>query len=254
MKHALVTAGSKGLGRKVTEMLIKNGYVVTISYRSDWASVDALKTDLDVDSAKLLAVQADVTKSDDIEHLFRTAIDHFGRLDVLVNNAGPYIFERKKIFDYTNAEWDEMITGNLTSMFQMVKYALPVMRKQKYGRIIAYGFQDVGHAPGWLYRGPYGAAKAGLASFIKTLALEEAPHGITANMVVPGKIVGEMKEASIETSRQIPDEETPVGRSGTGEDIARTIAFLIHEDADMVTGSIVEVTGGVDVLHQRRHE
>lgn len=189
MKHALVTAGSKGLGRKVTEMLIKNGYVVTISYRSDWASVDALKTDLDVDSAKLLAVQADVTKSDDIEHLFRTAIDHFGRLDVLVNNAGPYIFERKKIFDYTNAEWDEMITGNLTSMFQMVKYALPVMRKQKYGRIIAYGFQDVGHAPGWLYRGPYGAAKAGLASFIKTLASKKHRTGLQQTWLCQAKLL-----------------------------------------------------------------
>ncbi|GAJ99386.1 SDR family oxidoreductase [Geomicrobium sp. JCM 19055] len=254
MKHALITAGSKGLGKQVTEAFIKKGYSVTVSYRSDYASVLRLREELGIDEKQLFAVQADVTNREDVISLIQQAIERFGRLDVLVNNAGPYIFERKKLYDYEPSEWHAMIEGNLSSMFYLLKEALPIMRKQRYGRIIAYGFQDVGNAPAWLYRSAYGAAKAGLASLIKSVAVEEAEYGITANMVCPGKIVGDMKEASIETGKTHQDDETPVGRPGTGGDIARTVMFLADEHADLVTGAIIEVTGGVDVLHQNRHE
>ncbi|QQK81126.1 SDR family oxidoreductase [Salicibibacter cibi] len=254
MRHAIVTAGAKGLGRKVTEALLYEGYTVTVSYRNDAQAVQHLRAALELDDTRLHAVQADVTDQGDIERLFAAAIQRFGRLDVLVNNAGPYIFERKKIHDYQADEWKEMVSGNLTAMFTMLQQALPQMRKQKFGRIIAYGYQDVGNAPGWLYRGAFGAAKAGLASLIRTVAIEEAEHGITANMVCPGMIVGEWKESTIAESRKHPDAHTPVGRSGTGEDIARTVLYFADDDADMVTGTIVEVTGGADVIHRRRHE
>ncbi|QQK77304.1 SDR family oxidoreductase [Salicibibacter cibarius] len=254
MRHAIVTAGTKGLGRKVTEALLYEGYTVTVSYRNDEQAVQHLRAALEVDDTRLHAVRADVTDQKDIERLFTTTIQRFGRLDILVNNAGPYIFKRKKIHDYTADEWNEMVNGNLTAMFTMLQQALPQMRKQKFGRIIAYGYQDVGNAPGWLYRGAFGAAKAGLASLIRTLAIEEAEHGITANMVVPGEIRGEWKESTIAESRKHPDPDTPVGRSGTGEDIARTVLYFAADDADMVTGTIIEVTGGVDVIHRRRHE
>ncbi|SDI78210.1 SDR family oxidoreductase [Natribacillus halophilus] len=254
MRHAIVTAGAKGLGRKVTEALLQEGYIVTVSYRNDEQAVHHLREELGMDETRLFAVQADVTHQEDIEQLFTVAIERFGRLDVLVNNAGPYIFERKKIHDYSTEEWNEMINGNLTAMFTMLKQALPQMRKQQYGRIIAYGFQDVGNAPGWLYRGAYGAAKTGLASLIKTVSIEEAEHGITANMVCPGMIVDDWKEGTIAESKKYHDPHTPIGRSGTGEDIARTVLYFASEDADMVTGTIIEVTGGVDVIHRRRHE
>ncbi|MBB6448162.1 3-oxoacyl-[acyl-carrier protein] reductase [Geomicrobium halophilum] len=254
MKHAIVTAGAKGLGRKVTEALLYEGYSVTVSYRNDYQSVIRLREELGLDEHRLHALQVDVTDQEEIKNLFTETIRRFGRLDVLVNNAGPYIFERKKINDYEFDEWGEMVDGNLTAMFTMLKYALPQMRKQQFGRIIAYGYQGVGSAPGWLYRGAYGAAKAGLASLIKTVSLEEAEYGITANMVCPGMIVGEWKESTIAESRKQHDPKTPVGRPGTGEDIARTVLYFASEDADMVTGTILEVTGGVDVIHRRRHE
>jgi len=138
----------------------------------------------------------------------------------------------------------------LSSVFHFIKLAVPVMRKQRFGRIITYGFQDAEQAPGWPYRSAFGAAKAGLVSLTKSIALEEAEYGITANMVSPGDIIGDMKEVSIEKARQKNDSYTPIGRPGSGEDIARIIAFLCDENSDFITGSVISASGGVNVLNK----
>lgn len=252
MRHALITAGAKGLGRKVTELLLERGYSVTVNYRSDEAAVRSLQQKYAHLDERLQFVRGDVTKKEDLFALVDAALDRFGRIDCLINNAGPYIFERKKLTDYTEDEWYEMIEGNLSAVFHLLKKTIPVMRKQRFGRIITYGFQGAAEAPGWLHRSAFSAAKVGLVSLTKTIALEEAEYGITANMVCPGNIVGEMKEATIAYSRSIKDADTPIGRSGTGEDIARVIAFLCEEDSDMITGAIIDVTGGVNVIHRYR--
>lgn len=252
MRHALITAGAKGLGRKVTELLLERGYSVTVNYRSDEAAVRSLQKKYAHLEERLQFVRGDVTKKEDLFALVDAALDRFGRIDFLINNAGPYIFERKKLADYTEDEWYEMIEGNLSAVFHLLKKTIPVMRKQRFGRIITYGFQGAAEAPGWLHRSAFSAAKVGLVSLTKTIALEEAEYGITANMVCPGNIVGEMKEATIAYSRSIKDATTPIGRSGTGEDIARVIAFLCEEDSDMITGAIIDVTGGVNVIHRYR--
>ncbi|WP_066172909.1 SDR family oxidoreductase [Bacillus marinisedimentorum] len=253
MQHAMITAGSKGLGKKVTEALLRKGCSVTVNYRSDVEAVEKLKREFSDVGKRLHFVQGDVTKKEDIERMMNEVKEKFGRIDFLINNAGPYIFERKKLADYSTDEWDEMINGNLSSVFHLVKEAIPLMRKQKFGRIITYGFQGAGTAPGWIYRSAFSAAKVGLVSLTKTIAIEEAEHGITANMICPGNILGEMKEASICDARKMNDGTiTPIGRSGTGEDIARTILFLCEQDSDMVTGSIIEVTGALDVVHRYR--
>jgi 3-oxoacyl-[acyl-carrier protein] reductase len=252
VRHALITAGAKGLGRKVTELLLERGYSVTVNYRSDEAAVRSLQKKYAHLDERLQFVRGDVTKKEDLFALVDAALDRFGRIDCLINNAGPYIFERKKLADYTEDEWYEMIEGNLSAVFHLLKKTIPVMRKQRFGRIITYGFQGAAEAPGWLHRSAFSAAKVGLVSLTKTIALEEAEYGITANMVCPGNIVGEMKEATIAYSRSIKDADTPIGRSGTGEDIARVIAFLCEEDSDMITGAIIDVTGGVNVIHRYR--
>lgn len=252
MRHALVTAGSKGLGRKVTDMLLEKGYSVTISYRNDKKAVEKLKADWIGAEERLQCINADITKPADIKQLVQKAKEQFGRIDLLINNAGPYIFEPKKLVDYEPAEWHEMIEGNLSSMFYLLKETVPIMREQHYGRVIAYGFQGAGQAPAWPYRSAYAAAKSGLSSLVKTTAVEEAENGITINMVCPGVITSEYKEAGIEDARPVKDSSIPVGRPSTGGDIARTILFLCEEDSDMITGTVMEVTGGVDVLHKRR--
>lgn len=112
------------------------------------------------------------------------------------------------------------------------------------------GFQGVNHSSGWIYRSGFASAKVGVASLMKSIALEEAEYKITANMVAPGKIIDNMKEENIEESRKHPSQDTPIGREGTGEDIARTVGFLCDENSDMITGSVVDVNGGMDVIHR----
>ncbi|MDE5412310.1 SDR family oxidoreductase [Alkalihalobacterium chitinilyticum] len=252
MRHAIVTAGTKGLGLKVTEQLLEEGYSVTVSYRSDVSAVENLKKRWEAKADQLQFVRADVTKKADLDELIQSSIQKFNKIDIFIHNAGPYIFERKKLVDYADDEWYEMVEGNLSSFFHIAKGVIPLMRQQKFGRIIAYGFQGANDAPGWIYRSAYAAAKVGLVSLMKTLAIEEAEHGITVNMVCPGNILGEMKEATIEQSRQFFDEKTPVGRSGTGEDIARAISFLCQDNSDMITGTVLEITGGLDVINSHR--
>jgi 3-oxoacyl-[acyl-carrier protein] reductase len=252
MRHAIITAGSKGLGKKVAEQILQKGCSVTVNYRSDVQRIKELMDEWDQYKDRLQFVQGDMTKKQDIIILINEAIKRFGRIDYLINNAGPFIFTRKKLTDHTDSEWYEMIEGNLNAVFHLLKLTIPVMRNQKFGRIITYGFQDVENSPGWIYRSAFSAAKVGLCSLTKTIALEEAEYGITANMIYPGDIVGEMKEATIEKSRQIKDNRTPIGRSGTGEDIARLVSFLCEENSDMITGSVISITGGLDVINRYR--
>lgn len=252
MRHALITAGTKGLGFKVTERLLEEGYSLTVSYFRDLERVRMLEKRWEAYLDRLQFVQADITNAKDIKHLVNEAHKRNKRIDALILNAGPYVFERKRLLDYSTDEWYEMIEGNLSSMFHFAKAVVPIMREQKYGRIVTYGFQGANGAPGWIYRSAYAAAKVGLVSLMKTLALEEAENGITVNMVCPGNILGEMKEATIEYSRKFHDANTPIGRSGTGEDIARVVAFLCEQSSDLITGSVIEVTGGVDVINRFR--
>lgn len=252
MRHAFITAGTKGLGVQVTESLLARGYSVTVTFRSDTEAVEVLRSRWLEYADRLQFVQADVTRKEDINKAVDAAVATFKRIDLLINNAGPYVFERKKLVDYEEDEWYRMLEGNLSAVYHLLKKVVPIMRAQQFGRIVTYGFQGANSAPGWIYRSAYAAAKVGLVSLMKTVSIEEAEHGITANMVCPGNILGEMKEATIQEARQHLDSETPIGRSGTGEDIARSILFLCEEDADMVTGTVLEVTGGVDVIHRYR--
>lgn len=254
MRHAIITAGSKGLGKKVAERLLEKGYSVTVNYRFDESRINELKENWSPYKDQIQFIQGDITKKLDIIQIFEGAMERYGRIDFLINNAGPFIFERKKLTDYTDKEWYEIIDGNLNAVFHFLKLTIPVMRKQNFGRIINYGFQDANDAPGWVYRSAFSAAKVALVALTKSIAIEEAEYGITANMVCPGDIEGVMKEASISFSRNHLDTKTPIGRSGTGEDIARIVAFLCEEDSDMITGSVISVTGGIDVLSKYRNK
>ncbi|UOQ94133.1 SDR family oxidoreductase [Halobacillus shinanisalinarum] len=252
MRHAIITAGTKGLGKKVTEQFLQAGHSVTVTYRNDKKKAEELIEQYASINNRIHLVQVDVTSKADLKRLVKETMDRFGRIDFLINNAGPYVFERKKLVDYSDDEWNAMIRGNLDAAFYLLKQIIPIMRVQSFGRIINYGFQGAGSSSGWIYRSAFAAAKVGLVSLTKTIAFEEAEFGITSNMVCPGNITGEMKEASIEQGRKIKDEKTPIGRPGTGEDIARTIAFLCEEQSDMITGTIYEVTGGLDVINRYR--
>ena len=254
-RTALITGSAKGLGVRIAHELAAQGIRIAINYRTSAAEAECLKHELEAAyGSETLLLQGDVSHPDDAERITRTVVDTWDSLDMLILNAGPYIKERKKLADYTPDEWNTMVSGNLSSAFYLCRAAIPHMRRQRWGRIVTIGFEKAQTAPGWMFRSAFAAAKTGLVSLTRTIALEEAESGITANMVCPGDIIGADKQKRIIEARQADPTDTPVGRFGTGEDIARAISFFCAETSDFITGTVLEVTGGKDVLNKYKLE
>lgn len=246
-KTVLITGGATGLGKKTAFQLAEQGYQLAINYRNSTQEAILLSKDIEEKfNSNIICIQGDVANQADCTRMVETVISEFTSLDVVIHNAGPYVRERKKMTEYSFDEWNYIVNGNLNAVFYLSKAIIPIMREQQWGRIITMGFERVDTTPGWVYRSAFAAAKTGLASLTKTIAIEEAANGITANMVCPGDITSHWKEKGIEEA--ILSESVPVGRQGTGEDISRVISFLLDEKSDFITGSIIPVTGGMDVL------
>lgn len=247
-KVALITGSAKGLGKKTALTLAEQGCHIALNYVHSKAEALSLQSDIERLGVRCIAVQADVSRREQIEDLARQVNEQLGTIDILVNNAGPFIRERKLFADYSQSEVLAMIEGNLVGSLLLDHLVLPGMREKKWGRIIHFGFGHAAESRAWPHRAVYAAAKTGLVSFTKTLAVEEAPYGITVNMVCPGDIRGNQKEMSIHEVCGLRDGETPLGRPGSGEDIARVIAFLCHPDSDFITGNIMDISGGLDPI------
>ena len=251
-KTALITGSARGLGKVTARQLAKDGMNVITTYRRNQESALQYMNELaETYNIHAYALPYDVTIHHHHQELIDTCFELCGGIDILVHNAGPYIQERKPMVNYTGEEWEYLVNGNLSSMFYLAGGVIPYMRKNKWGRIITMGFDQADHAPGWKYRSAFAAAKTGLTSLTKTLALEEAEYGITVNMVCPGDIVDPWKEFLHGTKGEAA-ENVPVGRPGTGGDIARVISFLCAEESDFITGTVIPVTGGQDVLSKTR--
>lgn len=248
-KTALITGGAVGIGRRTAQQLAAEGINVIINYRSSKNEALELATYLtERYSTRNICIQGDITEYEACRKIVADALKEFPAIDIVVHNAGPYVSERKKMGEYGIDEWNYIINGNLNAVFYLSNLIIPSMRERKWGRIITVGFDRVESAPGWIYRSAFAAAKSGLASLTKTIALEEAENGITANMVCPGDIIGDWKEKAIEDSLHTVDPTVPVGRPGTGQDVSRVISFLANEQSSFITGSIIPITGGKDVL------
>lgn len=246
-KTALITGGATGLGKKTACQLAKQGYQLAINYRNSNQEAILLSKELEEKfGSKIICIHGDVAIQADCTRIVETVISEFTSIDVVIHNAGPYVRERKTLTEYSFDEWNYLINGNLNAVFYLSKAIIPIMRERRWGRIITMGFERVETTPGWVYRSAFAAAKTGLASLTRTIAIEEAANGITANMVCPGDIISAWKEKGI--GEAIFSENVPVGRQGTGEDISRVISFLVDEKSDFITGSIIPVTGGLDVL------
>jgi 3-oxoacyl-[acyl-carrier protein] reductase len=251
-KVALITGAATGLGKRTAVELAKQGVNVCLNYlHSDTKADELAKYVAEKYGVKALVLRGDISNFEECSQMVSEAVREFGQIDILINNAGPYVFERKSLIEYHIDEWEYIINGNLNGVFYLCKLIVPMMRVNKWGRIINFGFERAETAPGWLFRSAFAAAKVGLVSLTKTLAMEEAENGITVNMVCPGEIVGKWKEANIAEARFSASDQTPVGRTGTGEDIARVVTFLCEENSDFITGSVIPITGGKDVLSKR---
>jgi 3-oxoacyl-[acyl-carrier protein] reductase len=247
-KVALITGSAKGLGKKTALSLAEIGFRVIVNYVNSEKEALELCAAIRSSGGEAMAIRADVTDRSQLESMYREAERCYGGVDVLVNNAGPFIRERRRFADYSPEEIDYLIHGNLLGVMHLDYLVLPHMRHSRWGRIIHFGFGHAAEARGWPHRAVYSAAKVGLVSFTKTLAEEEAEFGITVNMICPGDIKGANKEKSISEVDGLTDPETPRGRPGTGEDISRAIAFICDPRSDFITGNIMEVSGGFDPI------
>lgn len=247
-KVALITGSARGLGRMTALLLASEGYDVAVNYVKSRMQAEKLTEELREYGIRAMAVQADITNRDDTIRLAEQVHTDLGPIDILINNAGPFIRERKSFVDYDPLEIEYLVQGNLLSVMLLDRLILPHMQQNGWGRIIHFGFSHAGEARGWPHRAVYAAAKVGLVSFTRTLSEETAEFGVTVNMVCPGDIRGANKERRIQDVDQEKDPETPRGRPGTGEDIARVISFLCRSDSDFITGNVIDVAGALDPI------
>ncbi|MCA0755544.1 SDR family oxidoreductase [Paenibacillus sp. N4] len=247
-KTALVTGSAKGLGKRTALQLAENGCNVIINYQESVLEAEQVKRQIEALGCKSIAVQADITTTAGVDKLAQTAENWAGGVDILVNNAGPFVRKRRLFSEYDEETIVSLLHGNLLSVMLLDHRLLPRMRERKWGRIIHFGFGHAGEARAWPHRAVYAAAKTGLVSFTKSLAVEEAPYGITVNLIGPGDIRGVNKERSIDEVEDEYDSESPIGRPGAGEDVARVILFLCERKSAFLTGNVIDVTGGFDPI------
>ena len=236
---AIVTGASRGIGRAVALRLAAAGARVVAGARADHAQPVA--REIEAAGGAAVAVPLDVTEAESIAAMTRTALDRFERIDVLVNNAG--IVRDRLLLRMKPEEWDAVIATNLTAAFACCRAVLRPMVKQRSGRIVNVG-SVVGRTgnPG---QANYAASKAGLEGFTRSLALEVAARGITANVVAPGMIETDMTAALDERARQALRGRIPAGRLGTPGDVAGAVCFLASDEASYITGQVVSVNGGM---------
>jgi 3-oxoacyl-[acyl-carrier protein] reductase len=237
---ALVTGASRGIGKEIALTLGRAGLRVAVAYRTNKLGAQKVVSDLRALGAEALALATDVTDPGRAKELVDAVAKHFGRLDILVNNVGD--FEWKPVADSTVEEWRAVIASNLYSVFYATKFALPFMRRQHWGRIVNLGAVGAERAFGQAKISAYSAAKAGIVAFTRSVALEEARNGITANVVNPPVI--DEKELSLEEAQRLTDARFPVGRPATGRDVGEAVKFFASEEAAFITGQVLNVSGG----------
>ncbi len=237
---ALITGGSRGIGKGIAVSLAQEGVRIAISYRSNKGAAQNTLRQLQSLGAECFAVEADATDSTKVQFLADAVTERFGRLDILVNNVGTFTW--KPVVETTHEEWERVFASNLFSAFYMSKAVLQIMRKQRWGRIINLGAVGAERAFGQATISAYAAAKAAVVSFSRSLAIEEAKHGITVNVINPSNV--DEKELTLEEARRIRDSRSPIGRPPSAEDVATAVKFFAGDDADFITGQVLNVSGG----------
>jgi len=242
---ALVTGAARGIGKEIALSLGRDGVRLAVSYRSNRRGAEKVLSDLksargSLDGPPDLAVATDVTDPRRAKELIDSVVRHFGRLDILVNNVGD--FEWKAVIDSSIAEWHSILASNLFSIFYTSKYALPGMRKQHWGRIVNLGSAGAERGFGQAKISAYSASKAGMVAFSRSLALEEARHGITVNVVNPP--IMDNTDLSLEEALRITDARFPAGRPPSVRDVAEAVKFFASEESSFITGQVLTVSGG----------
>ena len=245
-KVAVVTGSSRGIGRAVAERFARDGAKVVVNYVRNRKAADDVVAGIRAAKGEAIAIKADVGKKADAERLIKAAIKEFGRLDILVSNAGIVI--DRPFVDSTDKDWMASIETNLHGFFNVCRAALPPMLKQKWGRIIATGscITEIADFGGNKYS-VCTASKGGITAMLRPIAAEVAREGVTVNAVSPGYIatnmLGEVDPAGLEAALRL----VPMRRYGKPSEIAAAMAFLASDDAAYITGQVLRVNGGMSM-------
>jgi 3-oxoacyl-[acyl-carrier protein] reductase len=237
---ALITGGSRGIGRGIAVRLAKDGARIAIAYRSNKTAAQQTLRQLQTSGVDCVAVETDISDPALADQLVKTVVERFGRLDLVVNNVGD--FRWGTLGESSVEDWQRIVWSNLMTVFYVSRAALPHMRKGRWGRIINLGAVGAERAFGQAKISAYASAKAAVVALSRSLALEEAKNGITVNVVNPSSI--DENELTLSEARRIRDARFPIGRPPTVEDVAATVAFFASEEAEYVTGQVVNVSGG----------
>jgi 3-oxoacyl-[acyl-carrier protein] reductase len=236
---ALITGGARGIGRGVALDLAKEGWTVAICYRTSQREAEEVKQTIEGQGGTALAIQCDVSKFDEVTRFVNHVEETYGRIDALINGAGPY--HRVPLLEETPEGWSEMFTNNLDPIFFLAKAVAPGMQHRKYGRIISFGMANADKMEAQPHVTAHYIAKAGVLILTRTLAKLLAPHGITVNAISPGFV----------DSGSAPPEELagmakkiPAGYIGGVQDAVQAVRYFLSDDARYVTGANLHLSGG----------
>lgn len=237
---ALVTGASQGIGRACALELARAGAVVALAARNQAKLAEAV-TEIETAGGRAAAFALDVSSEESIKSGAKAILEHFGKVEILVNNAG--ITRDGLVMRMKRADWDDVLGTNLTGAFLLTQALIPAMMKNRWGRIV--NISSVVGRTGQAGQANYAASKAGLIGMTRAMAREFASRGITVNAVAPGYIETPMTAVLNEQQRSGMMATIPLGRPGRPEDIAQSVAFLASEAAGYITGHVLDVNGGM---------
>ncbi len=239
-KVVLITGAGKGIGRATALELAKNGAKIVVNYNSSEREAAEVSNKIKELGVEVIMIKADISKFKEVSEMVDKVIKRFGRIDVLINNAG--MIEQAKFDNITEEMWNKILDVNLKGVFNCIKATLPYMKENKGGKIV--NVSSIAGIAGSLANAAYGAAKAGVINMTKTLSREFASYNIKINTVAPGVTKTEMID---NLDKEIVDKysrETPLGRIAEPEDIAKAILFFASSQSDFITGQTLIVDGG----------
>lgn len=240
-KVVLVTGSARGIGREIAITFAKSGYNVAVNYRTKSDELDELKSEIEGNNVKCALIQGDVANYDDAEKMVKETVEKLGKIDVLVNNAG--ITKDGLLMRMSKEDFEKVIDINLIGTFNVTRNAIPFMVKQKSGRIIS--ISSVVGVAGNAGQTNYSASKAGIIGFTKSLAKEVASRNILVNAVAPGFIATDMTSVLSESVKESINNQIPLRKMGTAQDVAKVVKFLASDDSSYITGQVIHVDGGM---------